>query len=102
MKSLSLAGLGLARVGRSCRVAFNDRSSSRTQVKDLLMRGEVGEVLSVDFHWLLNTRHGTDYFRRWHGRREIFGGPMAHESSPISSCGSRLGTVVESLGATQR
>ena len=38
------------------RVTFNYRySPPRTQVKDLLMNGEIGDVLSVDFHWLLNT-----------------------------------------------
>ena len=44
------------RTGRPCRVAFNYRySPPRTQVKDLLMSGVIGDVLSVDFHWLLNT-----------------------------------------------
>ena len=36
------------RTGRHCRVAFNYRySPARTQVKDLLLRGTIGEVLSV-------------------------------------------------------
>jgi predicted dehydrogenase len=44
------------RTGRRCRVTFNYRySPPRAHVKDLLMRGEIGDVLSVDFHWLLNT-----------------------------------------------
>ena len=30
------------------------------------MSGVIGEVLSVDFQWLLDTHHGADYFRRWH------------------------------------
>jgi predicted dehydrogenase len=54
---------------------------ARTQVKDLLMSGEIGDVLSVDFHWLLNTTHGADYFRRWHSKKEMSGGLMIHKAS---------------------
>src|SRR5439155_15854193 len=44
--------------GRKCRVTFNYRySPPRTQVKDILMSGAIGDVLSVDFHWMLNTHH---------------------------------------------
>ena len=70
------------RTGRSCRVSFNYRySPPRSQVKDLLMRGEIGEVVSVDFHWLLNTLHGADYFRRWHSQKKRSGGLMVHKST---------------------
>ena len=70
------------RTGRRCRVTFNYRySPPRSQVKDLLMSGEIGEVLSVDFHWLLNTHHGADYFRRWHSLKENSGGLMVHKST---------------------
>jgi predicted dehydrogenase len=71
-----------ARTGKQVRVLFNYRySPPRTQVKDILMSGEIGEVLSVDFQWLLNTSHGADYFRRWHGRKENSGGLMIHKST---------------------
>lgn len=71
-----------ARTGRACRVLFNYRySPPRTQVKDLLMSGEIGDVLSVDFHWLLNTSHGADYFRRWHGQKKNSGGLMVHKAT---------------------
>jgi predicted dehydrogenase len=70
------------RTGRSCRVTFNYRySPPRSQVKDLLMSGEIGEVLSVDFHWLLNTHHGADYFRRWHSKKKNSGGLLVHKST---------------------
>jgi predicted dehydrogenase len=70
------------RTGRSLRVNFNYRySPPRTQVKDLLMRGEIGDILSVDFHWMLNTSHGADYFRRWHAHKSSSGGLMLHKSS---------------------
>jgi predicted dehydrogenase len=70
------------RTGRRCRVTFNYRySPPRTQVKDILMSGAIGDVLSVDFHWLLNTHHGADYFRRWHRRKENSGGLMVHKAT---------------------
>ncbi len=70
------------RTGRHCRVTFNYRySPPRSQVKDILMSGEIGEVLSVDFHWLLNTHHGADYFRRWHSRKKNSGGLLVHKST---------------------
>jgi predicted dehydrogenase len=70
------------RTGRRCRVVFNYRySPPRSQVKDLLMAGEIGEVLSVDFHWLLDTRHGADYFRRWHAQKRNSGGLFVHKAT---------------------
>ena len=70
------------RTGRSCRVTFNYRyAPPRSQVKDLLMSGAIGDVLSVDFHWLLNTHHGADYFRRWHSKKENSGGLFVHKST---------------------
>ena len=70
------------RNNRHVRVLFNYRySPPRTQVKDMLMSGAIGDVLSVDFHWLLNTLHGADYFRRWHSHKEISGGLMVHKAT---------------------
>ena len=70
------------KTGRKCRVTFNYRySPPRTQVKDLLMSGVIGEVLSVDFNWLLDTRHGADYFRRWHRNKENSGGLLVHKAT---------------------
>jgi predicted dehydrogenase len=70
------------RSGRHLRVTFNYRYSPfRTQVKELLMAGEIGDILSVDFHWLLNTVHGADYFRRWHANKAISGGLMVHKAT---------------------
>ncbi len=67
---------------RHVRVNFNYRYSPyRSQVKQLLMSGEIGDVLSVDFHWLLNTTHGADYFRRWHSQKPISGGLMVHKAT---------------------
>jgi len=70
------------RSGKHLRVMFNYRySPPRTQVKELLMSNEIGDILSVDFHWLLNTRHGADYFRRWHSHKAMSGGLMVHKAT---------------------
>ncbi|MGN6553925.1 MAG: Gfo/Idh/MocA family protein [Verrucomicrobiota bacterium] len=70
------------KTGRHCRVTFNYRySPHRTQVKDLLMSGVIGDILSVDFHWLLDTHHGADYFRRWHSHKANSGGLMVHKAT---------------------
>lgn len=70
------------RNGRDLRVTFNYRyTPPRTQVKDILMSGEIGDILSVDFSWLLNTNHGADYFRRWHSDKASSGGLMVHKAT---------------------
>ncbi|HEX2099273.1 MAG TPA: Gfo/Idh/MocA family oxidoreductase [Candidatus Synoicihabitans sp.] len=70
------------RSGRQVIVAFNYRyTPPRTQVKELLMNGAIGDVLSVDFQWMLNTHHGADYFRRWHAHKKHSGGLMIHKST---------------------
>lgn len=70
------------RTGKSLKVTFNYRYSPvRTQIKDLLMSGVIGEVHSVDFHWLLDTHHGADYYRRWHRNKANSGGLMVHKST---------------------
>lgn len=70
------------KTGRNLGVTFNYRySPPRTQVKDLLMSGVIGEILTVEFHWLLNTRHGADYFRRWHRNKENSGGLLVHKAT---------------------
>ncbi len=70
------------KTGGRMRVAFNYRySPPRTQIKDLLMAGTIGDILSVDFHWMLNTHHGADYFRRWHSQKKFSGGLMVHKAT---------------------
>jgi predicted dehydrogenase len=70
------------KTGRKCTIAFNYRySPPRSQVKDILMSGEIGDLLSMDFHWMLNTFHGADYFRRWHSQKKFSGGLMVHKAT---------------------
>src|SRR6185503_9481399 len=64
------------------RVAFNYRYTPvRSQVKELLMGGVIGDVLSVDFNWVLDISHGADYFRRWHSQKKNSGGLMVHKAT---------------------
>jgi predicted dehydrogenase len=70
------------RTGRKLRIAFNYRYSPiRSAVKELLMRGTIGDVKAVHFEWLLDTRHGADYFRRWHRDKHNSGGLLVHKAS---------------------
>jgi len=70
------------RTGKSLRVTFNYRYAPRNQrVKELLSQGVIGNILSVHFEWLLDTRHGADYFRRWHRDKRNSGGLMVHKAT---------------------
>jgi len=90
------------RTGRHLRVTFNYRySPPRTQVKDILMSGEIGDVLSADFHWMLNTTHGADYFRRWHSQKKFSQGLMVHKASHhFDLVNWWLGAMPETVWAT--
>ncbi len=51
------------------------------RLKRLMLEGAVGRVLSVHFEWTLDTRHGADYFRRWHRYMRNTGGLLVHKST---------------------
>ena len=70
------------RTGRRVDVGFNYRfGPTAAKIKELLLSDTIGEVASVDFHWYLDTRHGADYFRRWHAFRAYSGTLFVHKSS---------------------
>ncbi|MFJ8938676.1 Gfo/Idh/MocA family protein [Streptomyces sp. NPDC102365] len=70
------------RSGREVRVAFNYRyNPMHSAVRELIAAGEIGEVGSVHFEWLLDLRHGADYFRRWHRDKADSGGLMVHKAT---------------------
>ncbi len=72
----------IRRTGKRLRVTFNYRYSPRnSKVKELLMQGVIGEVKSVHFEWMLDTRHGADYFRRWHRDKRNSGGLFVHKAT---------------------
>lgn len=70
------------KTGKKVVVTFNYRFAPyTTRIKELIREGAVGKILSVDFEYLLDTKHGADYFRRWHRRLENCGGLLVHKST---------------------
>lgn len=67
---------------RKITVAFNYRYAPKHQkIKEVLQSGEIGEITSVDFSWYLDTTHGADYFRRWHGFKSKSGSLWVHKAT---------------------
>lgn len=68
--------------GRDITVTFNLRFSPFcARVKEIVASGVIGKVLSVHFEWMLDTKHGADYFRRWHRERANSGSLLVHKST---------------------
>jgi predicted dehydrogenase len=70
------------RTGRRVDVGFNYRFSPTARtIKEVLLSGVIGEVVSVDFHWYLDVKHGADYFRRWHAFMTHSGSLFVHKAT---------------------
>ena len=70
------------RTGKKIVVTFNARYGNIVEhVKKILLRGDIGKIESVDFHWYLDTIHGASYFRRWHGIKEKSGTLLVHKAT---------------------
>ena len=70
------------RTGRKVIVGFNYRYGTLfSAIKEQLAQKPLGQMTSVDFHWYLNTYHGADYFRRWHGERDKGGTLLVHKAT---------------------
>jgi len=71
-----------ARTGKTVWVFFNARhSGSAMQAKKILDGGELGKLISAEFHEYLDVYHGASYFRRWHGRKKYSGSLLVHKAS---------------------
>lgn len=71
-----------AESGKQVIVTFNLRFQPFFQrIKEILTAGTIGDILSVHFEWMLDTKHGADYFRRWHRQRENSGSLLVHKST---------------------
>src|SRR5687767_3687533 len=67
---------------RNIVVTFNYRYAPKHQkIKEILMAGEIGRVISVDFSWYLDVYHGADYFRRWHRLKSKGGSLWVHKAT---------------------
>lgn len=63
-------------------VTFNYRYSPKHQkIKEILLSGAIGRVISVDFSWYLDVHHGADYFRRWHRLKSRGGSLWVHKAT---------------------
>jgi predicted dehydrogenase len=70
------------RTKRHIHVTFNCRyMQPMMQVKELLMRGAIGKIISVDLRWMLDVNHGASYFRRWHSEKRNSGGLLLHKAT---------------------
>ena len=68
--------------GRKITVTFNCRFMPYfVKMKELLDQNAVGEILNIDFEWMLDTSHGADYFRRWHRYMNMSGGLLVHKAT---------------------
>ncbi|PRX28279.1 putative dehydrogenase [Orenia metallireducens] len=68
--------------GNDLIVTFNYRYSPyRSKVKELIQDGVIGDLTLVEFHWFLDTTHGADYYRRWHGEKRNSGSLWVHKST---------------------
>ncbi len=70
------------RTGGEVVITFNYRYSPRNSaLRQVIQDGTIGQVTSVDFSWMLDTKHGADYFRRWHREKKNSGGLLVHKAS---------------------
>jgi predicted dehydrogenase len=70
------------RNNRKIVVTFNYRYAPKHQkIKEILMSGAIGKVVSVDFSWYLDVSHGADYFRRWHRLKAGGGSLWVHKAT---------------------
>ena len=70
------------RSGHTVRVIFNMRYMKPiSDLKEVLSSGVIGKINHVDFTWLLNRKHGADYFRRWHRNMENTTSLLVHKST---------------------
>jgi len=68
--------------GRNVRVTFNMRwMPGATKIRELIQEGKVGRIKHIHMEYLLDYRHGSDYFRRWHSHKELSGGLLVHKST---------------------
>jgi predicted dehydrogenase len=70
------------RSGRKVIVTFNFRFMPyAAKIKEILMQGQIGNIRSINFEYLLGREHGADYMRRWHAEMKNSGGMLIHKST---------------------
>ena len=70
------------RTGKKVFVGFNVRHMNESiEMKKIMLSGELGKIIAIDYQECLNTLHGADYFRRWHGKKKYSGSLLLHKAS---------------------
>lgn len=68
--------------GKKVFVGFNVRHMNESiEMKKIMLSGELGKIIAIDYQECLNTLHGADYFRRWHGKMKYSGSLLLHKAS---------------------
>lgn len=70
------------RTGEKVFVGFNVRYMNESiEMKKILLSGELGKIIAIEYQECLNTLHGADYYRRWHGKKKYSGSLLLHKAS---------------------
>ncbi len=70
------------KTGKKVTVTFNCRFMPPfMRLKEVVDSGVIGDILSVNYQWLLDTVHGALYFRRWHSESAHSGSLLIHKST---------------------
>ena len=68
------------KTGRQVRVAFNVRYVPlHKRLKRMILAGQLGRIINVEFTYNLDAWHGSSYFYRWNRDRQISGGLNIHK-----------------------
>lgn len=66
--------------GRSCVVTLNYRyNPAHRHIKDLLMKGTIGDIQQVVWAAGTGLAHGARFFRRWHSEKSLSGSLLVHK-----------------------
>lgn len=70
------------KTGKKVTTTFNARYGNDTEeIKKIMLSGELGRVLSAEYHEYLDTDHGASYYRRWHGKKRFSSSLLVHKAS---------------------
>ncbi len=70
------------RTGQKVDVTFNVRYMMESDaIKKIILSGDLGKIISIDFQEYLDVNHGASYYRRWHGKIKNSGSLLVHKAS---------------------
>lgn len=70
------------RTGQKIDVTFNVRCMMESDaIKKIILSGDLGNIISIDFQEYLDINHGASYYRRWHGKIKNSGSLLVHKAS---------------------